>query len=289
MRYYQATFHIEPDTEDARDIVAMLCGEVGFESFQESDDGLKGYVQVETFDKDSLNHALEDFPIPGVKVTYNMEEVPEEDWNATWENNGFEPIVIGDRCVIYDAKHQKDAEAPTDNQQAPELRIGIEARQAFGTGTHETTQMIVETLLDMDLNGKRVLDCGCGTGILGIVAAKRGAKEVIGYDIDEWSVRNAKHNAQLNNVEIEVFEGDRGVLSHVCGMFNVVLANINRNILLADMSSFADVMDADAKLIMSGFYEEDIPTLTEKASSLGLKMTASKSRNDWACITLEHS
>lgn len=288
MKYYQATFHIDPDTEDARDIVSMLCGEAGFESFQETGEGLRGYVQVELFDKESLDSALGEFPIPGVKVTYEMEEVPEEDWNATWENNGFDPIVIGDRCVIYDAKHQKAPEGAAGVPHTPVLSIGIEARQAFGTGTHETTQMIVETLLDMDLDGKRVLDCGCGTGILGIVAAKCGAKEVVGYDIDEWSVRNAKHNAQLNGVEIEVFEGDRGVLSHVCGMFDVVLANINRNILLSDMSAFVEVMDADAKLIMSGFYEEDIPALTDKAGTLGLKVTATKSKNDWACIVLEH-
>lgn len=283
MRYYEAKFNLQPDTKVARDIVSALAADAGFESFEDKEDGLHGYVQVEAFDKDALDNAIKKLPLPDVKVDYEISEIPDEDWNSEWENNGFDPVFIDNRCVIYDAKHKGNL---SGRENLPELQIGIEARQAFGTGTHETTQMIVGTLLDMDLKGKRVLDCGCGTGILGIVAAKRGAKEVVGYDIDDWSVRNAKHNAEINNVDMEVLEGDKGVLSHVCGVFDVVLANINRNILLADMESFVEVMSKEATLIMSGFYESDIDVLLEKASSIGLTEKGRKMKGDWCCLVL---
>lgn len=286
MKYYEAIFTITPDSEPARDIVSALAGEAGFESFDNEADGLKGYVQVDLFDKEKLNTSLNDFPIDGVHVDYKISEVNDEDWNATWEQEGFEPIKIADKCVIYDAK---DADKINSDDSLPKMKIGIDARQAFGTGTHETTQMMVGTLLELDLKGKHVLDCGCGTGILGIVAAKCGASEVVGYDIDDWSVRNALHNAELNGVKMEVFEGDKGVLSHVSGLFDVVLANINRNILLADMPAFRDVMGSDSLLIISGFYEEDIPVLLDKAKELGLKEVSRKTNGDWACVKLANA
>lgn len=283
MRYYQVTFHIEPDTQDARDILSALSADAGFESFTEQDDKLCGFVNVESFDKDALNKAIEDFPIPGVKVEYELKECEDKDWNEEWERSGFEPIVIGGRCIVYDVNNGLDENLA----QHADLKIGIDAHQAFGTGTHETTQMIVETLLDNNLEGKRVLDCGCGTGILGIVAAKLGAKEVVGYDIDDWSVRNTEHNAELNGVSIDVLEGDKRVLSHVSGMFDVVLANINRNILLADMDAYVDVMNGDGTLILSGFYESDVEMLLQKATELGLSEVGRKSLNNWCCLVLK--
>lgn len=286
MKYYEAIFTITPDSEPARDIVSALAGEAGFESFDNEADGLKGYVQVDLFDKEKLNTSLNGFPIDGVHVDYKISEVNDEDWNAKWEQEGFEPIKIADKCVIYDAK---DADKINSDDSLPKMKIGIDARQAFGTGTHETTQMMVGTLLELDLKGKHVLDCGCGTGILGIVAAKCGASEVVGYDIDDWSVRNALHNAELNGVKMDVFEGDKGVLSHVSGLFDVVLANINRNILLADMPAFRDVMGSDSLLIISGFYEEDIPVLLDKAKELGLKEVSRKTNGDWACVKLANA
>ena len=286
MKYYEAIFTITPDSEPARDIVSALAGEAGFESFDNEADGLKGYVQVDLFDKEKLNTSLNGFPIDGVHVDYKISEVNDEDWNATWEQEGFEPIKIADKCVVYDAK---DADKINSDDSLPKMKIGIDARQAFGTGTHETTQMMVGTLLELDLKGKHVLDCGCGTGILGIVAAKCGASEVVGYDIDDWSVRNALHNAELNGVKMDVFEGDKGVLSHVSGLFDVVLANINRNILLADMPAFRDVMGSDSLLIISGFYEEDIPVLLDKAKELGLKEVSRKTNGDWACVKLANA
>lgn len=283
MRYYEVKFKINPDSSDARDIVAALAGDAGFESFDDKPDGLRGYVQTDLFDKETLDNALGDFPIEGTTIGYEIKEAADEDWNKEWEQNGFEPILIGNKCVIYDARDKAKVEADTT---MPDLQIAIEAKQAFGTGTHETTQMIVATLLGMNLKGKHVLDCGCGTGILGITAAKLGAEEVTGYDIDDWSVRNTKHNAGLNGVSIDVLEGDKHVLSHISGVFDIVLANINRNVLLADMDAFVDVMSNDATLIISGFYVEDASLLIDKAKELGLKESGRRTKDKWCCLKL---
>lgn len=283
MKYYEADFTIEPDSENARDIVSALAGEAGFESFDANGDVLKGYIQVEDFDEAKLDDALKNFPFENVKVSYEYAETADEDWNASWEEGGFEPIVVDDKCVIYAAK---DTDKVLSDPTLPSLKVAIDARQAFGTGTHETTRLMISNLLNMDLMGKHVLDCGCGTGILGIVAKKLGAAEVVGYDIDDWSVRNAQHNAELNGVEIDVFEGDKGVLSHVSGVFDVVLANINRNILLSDMPAFHDVVGGGSLLILSGFYVSDIPSLLEKAKELDMKELSRKTEGEWACIVL---
>lgn len=284
MRYYEVKFNINPDTPVARDIVAALAGEAGFESFDDSGEVLCGYVKTEDFDRTALDKSLSEFPIEGVSVTYSLAETSDEDWNATWEDNGFEPIIIADKCVIYNAK---DADRINADPSMPSLRIAIDAKQAFGTGTHETTQMMVENLMATDIKGKSVLDCGCGTGILGIAAKKLGAAHVVGYDIDDWSVRNAMHNAEINGVEMEVLEGDKRVLSHVCGVFDIVLANINRNILLADMPDMRDIMGADSTLIISGFYEEDIPQLLEKAQELKLTEVGRRTKGQWASLMLK--
>ena len=166
------------------------------------------------------------------------------------------------------------------------MSLAIDARQAVGTGTHETTQMIVSVLVNMDLKDKQVLDCGCGTGILSIVAAKKGAQKIVGYDIDDWSVRNSIHNAEINNVNIEVLEGDKSVLSHINGLFNVIVANINRNILHEDMPTLSELMNDSCTLIISGFYESDADSLIEKASSLGLKEARRLVLNNWCCLIL---
>lgn len=283
MKYYVANFKIEGagNTEVCRDIIASLAAEAGFESFEENGDGLNGYVQQELLDEPLLKSLLKDFPIEGVNVSYSLREAEYRNWNEQWENEGFEPIVIDGRCIIHDTKHPVGDKA----LDSPTLDITIEARQAFGTGTHETTRMIVGELLKMDLKGKRILDCGCGTGILGIVASKCGASEIVAYDIDEWSVENARHNAKLNGVKnMEVLEGDRNVLSHVSGVFDVVLANINRNILMADMHHMKEVMNHNGKLILSGFYDTDGFMIAEKAGSLGLVLTETEGSNKWCML-----
>lgn len=283
MKYKIADFKIActPElTQIAKDLLPDLMGEVGFESFEDTPDGLKGYIPADLLDTNSLKQVLDTFPLEGVNITYTLSDTEDKNWNEAWENTGFAPINIDDKVVIYDARTGKK---PTDDSL---INIGIEAKQAFGTGTHETTRMMIGAMLQLSLKGKRVLDCGCGTGILGIAALKLGAEAVVGFDIDEWSVENTQHNAAINEVDnMEVFHGDAHVLSHVSGVFDVVLANINRNILLNDMPTYLEIMNAGSVLIISGFYEEDVKLLDEKAKTLGLVKTSQKTDNNWCCLT----
>ena len=289
MKYYAVDFHIECSDDllqTCRELLADSAGEVGFESFEDTEQGLTGYVQTDSFDREGLQQAIDDFPIADANITFEVAEAEDRDWNATWEEAGFDPIIVNGKCIIYDARQQ--GSTPLSSLLAP-LRIGIHARMAFGTGTHETTRMVVSALTDMDINGLQVLDCGCGTGIIAIVAAKLGASHVVAYDIDEWSVDNTRHNAQLNQVEnlIDVFHGDSSVLSHVSGVFQLVVANINRNVLLADMHAFCEVMSHGGTLVLSGFYTEDIPILVEDAGKHNLTLTSQTSENNWACLVFE--
>lgn len=285
MKYLVAEFKIECQDgmiQIARDLLTDALGEAGFETFEDTEDGIKGYVQESLFDENAMNDVISNFMLPDVSISANIKEAEYKNWNEEWEEAGFERININDSITIYDARHDDG------NGIASGISIGIETKQAFGTGTHETTRMIVSTLLNIDLKGKRVLDCGCGTGILGIAASKLGASEVVGYDIDEWSSENAIHNAELNGVgNMKVMLGDASVLKSVEGKFDVVLANINRNILLADMPAFVSVMADESLLILSGFYASDVDLLIEKASSLGLSKIDSKSDSEWTCLVLK--
>mgnify|MGYP002523299785 FL=1 len=287
MKYLVASFKIETDEElmqTCRDLLADSAAGAGFESFEDTDDGVNAYVQKDLFDKAALDEGIADFPIEGAKITYEVNDAEDKDWNLEWEDQGFDPICVDDQVIIYDAKHP-DLHPTTSPDH---IEIGIEAKLAFGTGNHETTRMIVSTLLSMNLCKQRVLDCGTGTGILGIVASKLGASEVIGYDIDEWSVDNARHNASINGVDnMEVYFGNSSVVTHISGVFDIVLANINRNILLADMKAFRSVMNDGGYLILSGFYEEDVPVLLDKAAELGLSEVGRRSDNSWTCLMLK--
>ena len=279
-----------PCSQDAQDILSALAGEAGFETFEETPTGLKGYVQQALFDEDALKLALEGFPFENVTLTYSIQEAEDKDWNEQWEQEGFEPIEVrckkeDGRCrtlVIHDGRH-----LPSDIDLQPSaIMIEIDAHLAFGTGTHETTRMICGMLLDMQLDGLRVLDCGCGTGILGICALKLGAASAVGYDIDEWSADNTRHNAVINRVDdhLTALCGDASVLSGFGAEFNLVMANINRNILINDMEGFRSVMAPKAQLILSGFYKNDCALLESKAQTLGLSLKETRTDGDWACL-----
>lgn len=288
MKYYVANFDIECAEEmlqPARELLSAAACEAGFEAFEDTDNGIAGYVQRPLYDKEALDAAIADYMPEGTQVTYNIEEVPDQDWNQGWEDQGFEPIGVSDHLVIYDAKHTDMSMFAGDDGV---MRIFIEARNAFGTGTHQTTRMILRRLLGMDLTGKSVLDCGCGTGILGIVALRLGANRVLGYDIDEWSSENAKHNAALNGVNnLDVLLGDASVLDGVKEEFDVVIANINRNILLNDMTAFRSHLKTGGRLILSGFYETDVPMLEQAAQSNGLTIIDVVTDGEWACAMFE--
>ena len=279
MKYFEVDFIISPYSVDASDVLAAMAGEVGFETFEETVTGLKGYVQQSLFDVSVLKTALEDFPFEDTTISYDIREAEDRDWNEQWEQEGFEPIVISDNLIIHDGRHLPDS--------TPDISIEIDAKLAFGTGTHETTRMICSTLLELQPKG-RVLDCGTGTGILSICALKLGAQEAVGYDIDEWSVDNARHNAVINQVDNRFTSllGDASILNKVEGSFDLVMANINRNILLNDMPQFVSKMNADATLILSGFYTDDCQILIEKAQTLGLTLQQQKEDQQWACLVL---
>lgn len=282
MKYFEVDFQLSPLSQDACDILAALTADAGFESFEETQHGIRGYVQQPLLDRQALEDIVNNFPIMGTNIIYTISEAEDKDWNEQWEQEGFEPIIVGNnRLAIHDGRHLPS--------QPADISVEIDARLAFGTGTHETTQMICEWMLDMPMKDLRVMDAGCGTGILGIVALKLKASHVTAYDIDEWSSDNTRHNAVINRVDsqLSVYCGDASLLDSKTADYDLVLANINRNILLNDMPRFCQIMKQDAKLILSGFYTEDIPLLEARGKELGLTLTGAKNRDKWASIIMQ--
>ena len=282
MKYFEVDFQLSPLSQDACDILAALTADAGFESFEETQHGIRGYVQQPLLDRQALEDIVNNFPIMGTNIIYTINKAEDKDWNEQWEQEGFEPIIVGNnRLAIHDGRHLPS--------QPADISVEIDARLAFGTGTHETTQMICEWMLDMPMKDLRVIDAGCGTGILGIVALKLKASHVTAYDIDEWSSGNTRHNAVINRVDsqLSVYCGDASLLDSKTADYDLVLANINRNILLNDMPRFCQIMKQDAKLILSGFYTEDIPLLEARGKELGLTLTGAKNRDKWASIIMQ--
>lgn len=282
MKYFEVDFQLSPLSQDACDILAALTADAGFESFEETQHGIRGYVQQPLLDRQALEDIVNNFPIMGTNIIYTISEAEDKDWNEQWEQEGFEPIIVGNnRLAIHDGRHLPS--------QPADISVEIDARLAFGTGTHETTQMICEWMLDMPMKDLRVMDAGCGTGILGIVALKLKANHVTAYDIDEWSSNNTYHNAVINRVDsqLSVYCGDASLLDSKTADYDLVLANINRNILLNDMPRFCQIMKQDAKLILSGFYTEDIPLLEARGKELGLTLKGAKNRDKWASIIMQ--
>lgn len=280
MKYFEVSFTVTPFSDDACSLLMALAGEVGFESFEETAAGVTGYVQRQLFSADVLDSVLADFPLPGTSISYTVGEAPDADWNEQWEQEGFDPISVNGLLTIHDGRHMPETATP--------IMIEIDARLAFGTGNHETTRMICRLLLDMQVGGLSVLDCGCGTGILGICALKAGASRVVAYDIDEWSVENTRHNAVINGVseQMEVMHGDAGVIGRLTDRFDLVLANINRNILIQDMPRFAAVLKPSGRIVISGFYTADVSRLADCAASHGLVVGQTVTEGDWAAMLL---
>lgn len=276
MKYLEFAFRTIPCTETANDILSAVLGEVGFESFVEQPDGIAAYIQKDLYNKTSLEEALSDFPLPGTQVEYTYQEAEDKDWNEEWEKNFFQPIIIGNRCVIHSTFHHDVPQAEYD--------IVINPQMAFGTGHHETTSLIIGELLDNDLQGKSLLDMGCGTSILAILARMRGATPCTAIDIDEWCVRNSLENIELNNVDnISVSQGDASALEGK-GPFDVIIANINRNILLNDMKRYVRCMHPESELYMSGFYVDDIPVIQAEAERNGLRFVHHLEKNRWVAV-----
>lgn len=279
MKYYEVNFTLEPYMEAYADAFTASLAEIGFETFVPSGNGLQAYIQQTVFEEEELNKAIAEFPISDVRIRYEVAEAEYEDWNAIWEEEGFHPIVIDDTIVIHDVKHSDVPDLPYD--------ITISPKLAFGTGSHQTTRMILRELAKLELIGKKVIDAGTGTGILSIMCIKRGASEVFAYDIDEWSVENTKDNLLLNGIhnQVRVELGDASMLNRT-GNADLLIANINRNILLKDMKLFSEKLLTKGMLLLSGFYEEDEPLLQEAAQKEGLTMMKKEVEEGWCMLLL---
>ena len=276
MKYVEFTFDTNPCTETVNGVLAAVLGDAGFESFIEREGGLSAYIQQSLCNEEVIKNALNEFPLPDTEITYNYVEAEDKNWNEEWEKNFFQPIVIGNRCVIHSTFHHDVPKAEYD--------IVINPQMAFGTGHHETTSLIISELLNSELEGKSLLDMGCGTSILAILARMRGATPCTAIDIDEWCVRNSIENIELNKVtDIDVELGDAGTLQGK-GPFDVVIANINRNILLNDMKQYVACMHPGSELYMSGFYVDDIPVIREEAERNGLNFIHHQEKNHWAAV-----
>ena len=286
MKYYEVTCTLQPFSETAADLFSASLSEIGFEAFTVTEDGLLAYIQQSEWDESRMQQAIQDFFLPDVNISYTCAEAPDEDWNQVWEEEGFQPIYLPleggqeGAVVVHDVKHTDVPQARYD--------ILITPRMAFGTGSHQTTRLILRTLAHMDLEGKHLIDAGTGTGILAIMGIKRGAAHVFAYDIDEWSVENTRDNLLLNHIyyNVEVVCGDSSVLEGQ-QQADLLIANINRNILLADLPRFAKAIKRGGQMILSGFYLSDVPVLMEAAAQQGFSLLRTESEGEWAMLLFE--
>ena len=282
MDYIAVHIKIEPFSEERAEIVEAEIADLGFDSFTVEETFLNAFIPKEQFSEPNLKTVLSAFDGADFRVSHTVELVKEQNWNAAWESD-FEPVVVGGEVTVK-ATYHKDLPRTRYN-------IVIDPQMSFGSGHHQTTTMMVEQLLEerKALKGKALLDMGCGTGILAIVAAKLGAAvPVHAVDIDPICVRSTKANARRNRVPHKLITvlGDASVL--IRGQYDYILANINRNILLADMASYVRALKPQGgRIFLSGFYTADIPMLLEKAASLGLTEESRRSRDDWALLVLK--
>lgn len=280
--YREVRIDAGPCSEVVSDLLAALLCDIGYESFVPDETGVTAYIRHELFDRDALDAAIGAFPIAGVAFTVTDTFVEGRDWNHEWEKNYFQPIVVGDnQCVIHSSFHQGYPECRYD--------IVIDPKMAFGTGHHSTTSLIIGRLLEMPLDGCSMIDMGTGTGILAILAAMRGATPVTAIEIDPMAHINAVENVAVNgHSDINVLLGDASLLSGIEPV-DLFLANINRNIILADIESYVSAMKPGARILLSGFYESDVPVIMEKAAPLGLQFVGTTVMNDWCCLELKLS
>jgi ribosomal protein L11 methyltransferase len=300
MKYLEFTFTLAPSSEAAEDVLAAVLADIGFDSFVHTasldlpraartdnpeepvfaepsgEDRFKAYIPATAFSAEALSETVAAFPLEDVRITWQQTEAEDKDWNEEWERNYFQPLVVDGRCVVAGTFHRDVPEA--------EYRITINPQMSFGTGHHATTSQMISRLLADDISGKEVLDMGCGTSILAILARMRGAAHCTAVDVDEWCVKNSRENIALNNIDgIEVLLGDANSLA-VLGPFDLILANINRNILLRDMRQYVTRLRPAGTIYMSGFYTSDVEAITKEAAQQGLTLVDVHTLDDWACV-----
>jgi len=272
--YLGYDFKVSPK-EPATEMLIAELGYAGFESFVENEDGVIAYIQKDEW-KEGMLEGIFVLNSNEFKITYTFEEIAQVNWNSEWEKN-FNQIQVDGKVAI---------RAPFHENPNLEYDIVIEPKMSFGTGHHETTHMMVQHLLSMDLKGKKTLDMGCGTGILAIFAEMKGAQPIDAIDIDNWCYLNTVENVERNNCkQITAYEGEASLLEGK--NYDLIIANINRNILLNDISIYGDCLNAGGVLLLSGFYKEDIPLLDEKAVALGMNLLKTIKRNNWVSLKYE--
>lgn len=276
MQYTRVNFTCNPSSEEVKDVLAAMLAEIGFDAFVNQGTILEAYIPSSDYKTSDLDSLLIAFPMEA-SITYTADEIEEKNWNEEWEKNYFQPIAIKNDLLVYSSFHHVEG--------SYQYRIMIDPKMSFGTGHHQTTRLMLEELLTLDLEGKTVLDMGCGTAVLAILASMKGARAVTAIDIDEWAYRNAIENVKLNNIQtIRVAEGGAELLRDN-ESFDVILANINRNVLLHDMGKYKKVLKKGGRLVISGFYREDIPMLQVRAEEIGLQFHYSTHKEDWAAIS----
>ena len=275
--YKAVRIDAEPCSADITDLAAAFLADAGFESFEPDASGLTAYIRAEEDAEALASEALEDFPIPA-EFRISVEFIEGEDWNAEWEKNYFQPILIDDLCVVHSTFHKDVPSAKYD--------IVIDPKMAFGTGHHDTTSQMMRYILQLPVEGKSVIDMGTGTGILAILAKMRGAESVTGIEIDEPAYVNAIEHASLNSVQLNLIHGDASALSGL-DKADYLFANINRNIILGDFYRYVAALKPEGKMLLSGFYREDVPMIEAKAAEFGMKVEQVMSTDaGWTALKL---
>lgn len=278
--YVQVNFNFSPVNETEADILNALLCDGGFESFVATENGVEAFIKKELFTPDTVNYAMSLYPFTS-KITWKEEVIEGRDWNEEWEKNFFKPMVIADKCVIHSSFHRDYPKLQYD--------VTIDPKMAFGTGHHSTTNLIVSELLSMDLNDKDILDMGTGTGILSIISVLHGANRAVGIEIDEAAYVNALENIELNHVSsnVSILNGDASLLAeYLPESFDIVLANINRNVILNDIDKYSKVLKCGGKMLLSGFYTEDVIMIEDIAKKNSLSIESIRTDNNWSMIVL---
>jgi ribosomal protein L11 methyltransferase len=272
---YYTRLQVVCDPEFSEILMAEI-GEVGFDAFMENDNGFEAYVEERKFNEQRLEEVKEKYKSVNPLLFY-WDKIQKENWNEQWEKN-LEPIIVDDRCLIRAEFHKIEGKYPYE--------IIITPKMSFGTGHHQTTYLMIKNQLDLDHSNKRVMDAGCGTAILSIMASKRKAKEIVAFDIDEWSVINGKENIENNAcTNIEIYQGTIAEVIPT-GTFEIILANINKNVLLQEIATYASYLAPSGVLLLSGFYTNDIADLNAEAIRYGLKEEKRDEKEGWASLLL---
>lgn len=265
-------------TVEITDILMAELGEIGFDIFEDTDNGIKAYCPLRTYDEIATYEIIDRYRFLG-SIDVSASEIDKQNWNAVWENN-YDPIHISDQVYIRASFHEPNPLVA--------IEIIINPKMSFGTGHHETTTLMVQAMFELFLKGKSVLDVGTGTGILAFMGLKLGASRVHGFDIDPWSVENSRENAVLNECEIATFR-EGTIIDEPKANYDLIVANINRNILLAELSEYTLRLTSDGVLLLSGFYVEDAPSIISSANLLGLKLTAQTNLRNWSCLRFQRA